>query len=483
MADACTHVRGRCAILALSILLLLTVAAVLPRVAHATVARGIADPTLTQPGPRMDAAVQTEALDQVGPKLGAAYVRVVVGWDSAEPSRGVYDETYLAGVQRVVDLAHARGVRVIITFAYVPKWASNSYFWSHNPFKVKGYDRRYAMKTDSATLGAFQAFCREMATRFQVWGFECWNEPNLQMTLYPQSTAADRDYGAHVYLKMLRRFSVGVRQGDRDTVRLAGGTSPRGYAASAPLSTRRMMTSPQRFAKVIQAAKVGSLFDGYSHHPYTPGGAAQNWPEAPPRDPTTTVNLHNLGTLLRLFPSKPFYLTEYGYQTQACASFSGQFVSLAKQADYLRRAYAYAGRYRQVKVLMWFLLDDWSPPHLEDPYFGFYTGLRTAAQENKPAWFVFAGGNSLTLNVPDSASVGETVTLTGMLSSQTYGPIGKKTLVVQRRVPGGSWAKIGEVSTDESGTYTLPITFTKSASYRLTWPSVVFSPARTITVQ
>ena len=47
----------------------------------------------------------------------------------------------------------------------------------------------------------------------------------------------------------------------------------------------------------------------------------KNAPEAPPRDPTTTVNLQNLGTLLAIFPTKPFYLTEYGYQTAACASF------------------------------------------------------------------------------------------------------------------------------------------------------------------
>jgi hypothetical protein len=195
------------------------------------------------------------------------------------------------------------------------------------------------------------------------------------------------------------------------------------------------------------------------------------------------VNLQNLGTLLRLFPGKPFYLTEYGYQTQACASFSGQKVSLATQADYLRRAYAYAARYRQVKLLMWFLLDDWSPPYLEDPYNGFYTGLRTAAQVNKPAWFVFARGNSLTLDAPDSASSGETVTLTGKLSSETYGPIADKSLVVQSRLPGRSWVKIGQVSTAEDGSYALAIKPTKSASYRLTWPSVVFSPVRAISVQ
>ncbi len=392
MVHACSGARVWRAALAVTVLLLTLVAVgILPQVAGAAVASGIADPTLTQPGARMNATVQAEALDQIGPQLGASYVRFVVSWAAAEPVQGAYDEAYLAGVDQAVALAKTNGLKVIVTYAYVPKWASDRAFWYKNPYAKKGYDNRYAMKTDATTLAAFQEFCRRMASRLRVWGFECWNEPNLHLTLYPQSTAGDKAFGAHVYIKMLRRFSAGTRAGDPLAKRLAGGTAPRGYSASAPLASRRMMTSPQRFAAQIKAHRVSSLFDAYSHHPYTPGASSKNWPEAPPRDPTTTVTLQNLGTLLKIFPTKPFYLTEYGYQTAACASFSGQFVSLSKQADYLRRAYAYAGKYRQVKLLMWFLLDDYSPTGKPDDYQGFYTGLRDVYQTKKPAWDAFAG--------------------------------------------------------------------------------------------
>ena len=230
---------------------------------------------------------------------------------------------------------------------------------------------------------------------------------------------------------MLKRFAAGIGVGDPAARIIAGGTAPRGYKSTAPLSSRRMMTSPQRFAKQIKAAGISSLFDAYSHHPYTPGASAKNWPEAAPRDPTTTVNLQNLGTLLQLFPSKPFYLTEYGYQTAACNSFSGQFVSQTEQADYLRRAYKYAGKYKQVKLLMWFLLDDYSPTGLPDDLQGFYTGLRDVYKKNKPAWYVFAGGNHLTLVAPASTAPGTTVTLTGTLSSDSDGPVADRQLVVQ----------------------------------------------------
>ena len=365
MVHACTDARFRRAVLAVSALFLtLAVVGVAPHAARAaTVARGIADPTLTEPGARMGADVQTEAIEQIGSSnLRASYVRFVVSWAAAEPNPdGSGGEAYLAGVDKAVELAKANGLKVIITFAWVPQWASDPAFWDKNPYTVKGYDRRYAMKTDVATLAAFQEFCRKMASRFHAWGYECWNEPNLHLTLYPQSTAKDKDFGAHVYIKMLRKFSAGIHAGDPQAVRMAGGTAPRGFAASAPLARRAMMTSPQRFARQIKAHGVSSLFDAYSHHPYTPGASGKNSPEAPPRDPTTTVNLQNLGTLLAIFPTKPFYLTEYGYQTAPCTSFTWQFVSLTKQADYLRRAYAYARRYRQVKLLMWFLLDDYSP--------------------------------------------------------------------------------------------------------------------------
>jgi hypothetical protein len=477
------HVAIRRVCLALLLLLtVLGVAAVVPRDARASVARGIADPTLTQAGTRMDPAVQQEALDQIGPGLRASYVRYVVSWADAEPTQDAYDETYLAGVDNAINLAKARGVKVIITFAYVPAWASDSTFWS-----VQGYDRKYAMKTDAATLSAFQTFCRTMASRWQgVWGYECWNEPNLHFTLYPQSTSKDKDFGAHVYIKMLKKFSVGIRQGDPQAKRLAGGTAPRGFKATDKLRDRRTMTSPQRFAAAIKAAKITSYFDGYSHHAYTPGASAKNWPEAAPRDPTRIVNLQNMPVLLKMFPSKPFYLTEYGYQTAPCYSFSKQYVSFAQQADYLKRAYAYAARFPQVKLLMWFLLDDF-PPVGNDTFTGFYTGLRLASTEKKPSWFAFARGNHLTFEAPSSGSKGATVTATGTLSSDTAGSLGTPALVagaqltVMRRLVGGTvWTKVATARTGADGTYSVNLALTRSADFRVEWAGVVTGPVRRI---
>ena len=140
----------------------------------------------------------------------------------------------------------------------------------------------------------------------------------------------------------------------------------------------------------MKRAGAARFFDVYSHHPYTPGGSINAAPDRPPNDPSHTVTLWNLRTLLRLFPGKPFYLTEYGYNTKPCRDFGGFTVSEAAQARYLKSAYRYAARYPQVKLLIWFLLRD-TRPSTGAADLGIYCGLRRPNGERKPSWYAFAG--------------------------------------------------------------------------------------------
>ena len=91
--------------------------------------------------------------------------------------------------------------------------------------------------------------------------------------------------------------------------------------------------------------------------------------------------------LLRLFPKKPFYLTEYGYNTRPNQMF-GLAVTEGAQARYLRTAYKYAARYPQVRLLAWYLLRDWRPETGQADA-GVYTGLRRLDGTRKPAWYAF----------------------------------------------------------------------------------------------
>ena len=139
----------------------------------------------------------------------------------------------------------------------------------------------------------------------------------------------------------------------------------------------------------------------YSHHPYCVGGRADLGPGLPPRHPDQTVELYNIATLLRIFPTKPFYLTEYGFSTHFSWAF-GPPVSEVQQATYLRKALRMAATHRQIKLLLWYLDRDVSPSGNSSDASGIYLGLRRLSGAAKPAWYVFAGGDRLTLAAPRS---------------------------------------------------------------------------------
>lgn len=181
---------------------------------------------------------------------------------------------------------------------------------------------------------------------------------------------------------MLRAFSQGVRRADAGVLVVGPATASFGRGD-------RFATSPRRFAGYLADHGAAALLDVYSHHAYTPGGSAHRAPGATPDRPETTVTLGNLDALLTLFPDRPFYVTEFGYSTRPSIAFGWFSVSEALQARYLRQAYAVAGRYPQVELLVWYLVVDQTLPGLPADT-GVYTGLRRADGTRKPSWRAYA---------------------------------------------------------------------------------------------
>ena len=129
-----------------------------------------------------------------------------------------------------------------------------------------------------------------------------------------------------------------------------------------------------------------SVFDAYSHHPYTVGGTKDIAPEAMPHYPNLTVSLGNISTLLKIFPTKPFYITEYGYYTEYRIAM-GIYVNQVTQARFLPRAYAYAARFPQIKALIWFPYHDAGPADPPPDNGGVYSGLVTTTGAFKLSWY------------------------------------------------------------------------------------------------
>ena len=350
-----------------------------PPPARAAVAKGIIDNRLeAEPA---DSAARAGIIREIDRRLGAKWVRVVVYWSALEPSRGEYSATELARLDALVGDLRAARVKVILTTSSMPAWATDSYWWTHPPAgHAQGPQGFYPIRSDR--LRDYGDLAEFLARRYKakVQALENWNEPNLWPYLYPQRTVDDPYFAARVYLRMQKAFHAGVKRARTSVRVVAGATAPVGL-------NDRYRTSPQRFARFLKRAGAGRYFDVYSHHPYTPGGSVYPAPGRPPNDPSTAVTLFNLRTLLRLFPKKPFYLTEYGYSTKPSAALGGFSVSGRAQARYLREAYRLATSYRQVKLLVWFLLRDQAP--MSGPGTGVYSGLRRTNGERKPAWYAF----------------------------------------------------------------------------------------------
>jgi hypothetical protein len=470
---------------ALCLVLLAALAAAAP--AAATAARALVDIDLQDETEAQQATHVAEIADH----LRARYLRLSVEWNRAEPQKGAYDEAYLASIEHVLDLAAAGGVRVVLTLVGTPQWASDTSLWDEPPstYPEGRYYPFYAPR--ASAVEDFGAFAGMLASRFKgrVFAYECWNEPNLWLFFCPQVRDGVDDFAARRYTQLLGALYAAVNDSaaDPDALVIGGATAPVGEQET---SAERTRTSPQLFARQLKELGAFAVMDAYSHHPYQPGPAPLA-PEEAPRSPEKTVTLQNLPTLLDIVPDKPFYLTEYGYNTAPSTMFgvlAGQQLSQAKQADYLRRAYRYAGRYTRVKALFWYLRKDSSPSGKASDSNGVYTGLRTVSSSRKRSWYVFAGGMKLTLAARSPIAPGAYTSLTGALTcsrlatATSAGGVSAKTLEVQRKVD-GVWKTVKTTKTKSGGRYTAWVRLSRSSRLRVRWQGVVVSAVKFVAVR
>jgi Cellulase (glycosyl hydrolase family 5). len=429
-------------------------------------------------------AVDNVIADMGAGSLRARWTRIIVDWSKVQPNAPAesdpgYDAAYVEQLKSISAKLEAAGINVIVTPYLVPKWASNKTLWNSPPRGgyLKGkYEPFYAMDTsNAAVMDAFQAMCTYLAKTlspapYGVRHFELGNEPNLYCYQYPQTRHDAPYYGASTYLKMLKRFYKGVKAANHSAVVIAGANSPRG-------NNDALSTSPQRFAKYLKAHGAAKYFDAYSHHPYHTGGSRSPAPDKPPLNTRKAVTLYNIGQLLRLFPGKPFYLTEYGYTTKRMPQF-GEGVTQAQQASYLRKAYSMVAKYRQIKVLLWYLVQDFS---------SVYTGLRGYSGDadlgaRKLSWYAFAGGNSLSLTAPRSMRASKPFTLKGVLRVRGgFLPGQTMQLQLQSRSPlQSAWSTVKSKRTDSDGKYAFALKQKSTKYYRVRWNGVCESVKRLV---
>jgi hypothetical protein len=177
---------------------------------------------------------------------GAKWVRLDVDWDSVEPTKGSFYWTY---TDRVVYVARAHGLNVLLVPTYTPPWARRSVCATS----------MYCPPADPGTYGDFVYRTVSRYAPIGIHHYEMWNEPNWDPWWASGPNAAD-------YARLLRPAYLEAHAADRNVTVLTGGLAPHGDLGAHPDDPR----SPINFLKALYAAGAHGYFDAFANHPYPP---------------------------------------------------------------------------------------------------------------------------------------------------------------------------------------------------------------------
>jgi polysaccharide biosynthesis protein PslG len=237
---------------------------------------------------------------------GANYVRIILYWDIAQPTRTTYDWTE---ADKQVDNAVSAGLTPFVTVWRAPAWAERR---GAAPFNGE----RGTVNPDPVAFGDFG---RRLALHFpQVHNWEAWNEPNLDHFLSPQ-VADHKRYSPGLYRDLLNQFWAGVHSVDPTATVAAGGLARR--FKIPPLEfMRKVFCLAADTLKPVQSCPVH--LDAWSHHPYTNGGpfTKEGDPDGVslgdlPRMRRTLNAAAASGNALPAKSSIPFWISEFSWDT------------------------------------------------------------------------------------------------------------------------------------------------------------------------
>ncbi|MDH6116445.1 hypothetical protein ABH930_000844 [Kitasatospora sp. GAS204A] len=222
---------------------------------------------------------------------GAKWVRVDLSWDDIQPDSS---KTYeWQRFDRVLSAAKARGLEVLPTIGYTPKWARKAGCTDDN-------------SCPPANPAAFAAFATAAAKRYAPQGihtWEVWNEPNIPFWAPAPDPAA--------YTQLLADTSKALRAADPKAYILLGGLA----AVSTGQDTGYV--SQGDFLTAVCKLGANKLVDAISYHPYT-------YPYLPSAKTSFGTAMEDIsstpGNLVAILttygtPNMPIWITETGAAT------------------------------------------------------------------------------------------------------------------------------------------------------------------------
>jgi polysaccharide biosynthesis protein PslG len=305
-------------------------------------------------------------LDRVA-EMGATVVRVDVGWASLQQSGpGSYERWFVDRLDHVVESAHRRGIRPLLTLMESPCWASAAPE-SRKQGCAGAWWERNVQKYGPVDPAAYAQAAAWVAARYQgrIAGLELWNEPN-----HPEFFLGDDRAGR--YAALVKAAYPAIKAAAPNVTVVAGALSE----------------SDLDFARALYARGIAGHYDAFAIHPYNA--------DAAPLDPRSIYPVR--GSFLRGVPAfrelqlangdrTPLWLTESGWSTATVRAqpwVSG--VDEAVQARFLEEQFAQIARWDYVAVNIWFNLMDTTTDGAD--LVGNY-GLLRADGTPKPAFHAF----------------------------------------------------------------------------------------------
>ena len=322
-------------------------------------------------------------------QLGTKYVRMNLHWGGrfgvagvdrtvrpTDPNDGQYDWGIY---DRAVQYAAENGIQVVFSIVDTPAWANGGKATRYAPTNMKDlrdfayvaalrYSGTYRRPSDGRVLPAVRHWL-------------AWNEPNNPIFLWPQFSGR-RMVSPRTYARMCNAIVTGVKATFLRGEKVACGvTAPRGNNSPPSARNRRPSISPLPFLRLMK--RYGARgFDAYAHHPYYGRPSESPTKRGSGRTAVTLANIKDLDKeLRRLYGAKRIWITEYGYQTKPDRVFG---VSYAKQAAYMKQAWAIAKRHPRIDMLLWFMLKDDTNIGM-----GWQSGLLTHRWARKPSFNTF----------------------------------------------------------------------------------------------
>jgi polysaccharide biosynthesis protein PslG len=288
---------------------------------------------------------------------GARWIRFDVKWEVIQyRGPGSYD---FARYDELVGAARARGLQVLGTLAYAPRWARSAS--CADSFFCEPRDANEYASWAAETVAHFRG-------RISHW--EIWNEPNIEIFWRPKPNAGR-------YTALLRPAYGRIKAADPSAVVLAGATSP------APNDGTRI--DEVTFLQQVYAAGGAGYFDAWSHHPYTHPGPPGNvhpdsaWYQIYGARPNIRGVMAANGD-----GSKKVWGTEHGPPTAGAPG----AVSEAIQAQHVTDAYRLWRSYDWAGPLFWYSGRDVAAPG-ESGEAWRYHGLLRRDFTRKPAWAAY----------------------------------------------------------------------------------------------